>query len=197
MMFVDGENLTIRSQHFAENKGLTLPEGPLHLRDVFVWVPGLFATDAFLNPSGVGVQRHAIRSYYYTSVAGGTDRLDKVKEALWNLGFHPEVFKKIRKEDKAKGVDISLAKDLLSHSFLNNLDVAVLVAGDGDYAPLVAEVKRLGKVVYGVFFSEGLSPQLKFAADQFFDSEWDKFFMEQWRSRTPRNPTAGPGPDEP
>ena len=39
--------------------------------------------------------------------------------------------------------------------------VAVLVAGDGDYVPLITEVKRLGKVVYVVFFNDyGLSTEL-------------------------------------
>ena len=181
MMFVDGENLAIRAQQFAaKQSGLKLTEGTHYLKDVFVWLPGLSATDAFLNLPGVRIQRHAIRSYYYTSVVGDAVRIQSVKAALWDLGFHPEVFKKTRKEDKAKGVDISLAKDLLSHAFLNNLDVAVLVAGDGDYAPLVEAVERLGKVVYGVFFSEGLSPELKFAADKFVDSEWDSFFSARW-----------------
>jgi len=48
---------------------------------------------------------------------------------------------------------------MLSHAFLNNYDVATLIAGDADYVPLVEEVKRLGKVVYVLFFvSNGLSP---------------------------------------
>ena len=32
--------------------------------------------------------------------------------------------------------------------FEDHYDVAVLIAGDGDYVPLVEEVKSLGKVVY-------------------------------------------------
>ena len=39
VMFVDGENLAIRARHIAEGRGLTLKEGALHMRDVFVWVP--------------------------------------------------------------------------------------------------------------------------------------------------------------
>src|SRR4051794_12186407 len=45
----------------------------------------------------------------------------------------------------AKGVDISLTKDMLVQAFLGNYDIAVLVAADGDYLPVVEEVKRLGK----------------------------------------------------
>ena len=40
---------------------------------------------------------------------------------------------------KAKGVDIALTTDMLSNAFLGNYDVAVLVAGDGDYVPLVEQ----------------------------------------------------------
>jgi uncharacterized LabA/DUF88 family protein len=69
--------------------------------------------------------------------------------------------KKVRQQEKAKGMDIALAKDFLSHAFLDNYDVAVLVAGDGDDVPLITEVKRLGKVVYVVFFNDyGLSTEL-------------------------------------
>jgi uncharacterized LabA/DUF88 family protein len=89
---------------------------------------------------------HAIRSYYYTSVKGDDTAAMSVKRALRELGFHPEVFKKTREEDKAKGVDIALAKDFLSHAFLDNYDVALLIAGDGDYVPLITEVKRLGNI---------------------------------------------------
>jgi uncharacterized LabA/DUF88 family protein len=92
------------------------------------------------------------------------------------------VFKKVRAEEKAKGVDIALAKDFLSHAFLHNYDVAVLVAGDSDYVPLINEVKRLGKVVYVVFFQNyGLSPELHLAADMFFEME--HFFLERWQAK--------------
>jgi uncharacterized LabA/DUF88 family protein len=103
-----------------------------------------------------------------------------VRKALWDLGFHPEAFKKTKGQEKAKGVDIALSKDLLSHAFLGNYDVAVLVAGDGDYVPLIAEVKRMGKVVYVLFFSEsGLNPELQLASDRFFDLM--PFFSDQWK----------------
>ena len=51
--------------------------------------------------------------------------------------------------------------DMLSNAYNDNFDVAVLVAGDGDYIPLISEIKRLGKVIYLVFFLEkayGMNP---------------------------------------
>lgn len=46
-----------------------------------------------------------------------------------------------------KGVDVKLASHMLVFGFDNQYDVAVLVSGDGDFAPVVEEVQRLGKVV--------------------------------------------------
>ena len=71
-----------------------------------------------------------------------------VREQIRHLGFTPLVFKKNRRDDKAKGVDVTLTRDLLVHAFLDNYDVAVIVAGDGDQVPVVEGLKRLGKVVY-------------------------------------------------
>jgi uncharacterized LabA/DUF88 family protein len=90
------------------------------------------------------------------------------------------VFKRDAQTKRSKGVDIALAKDFLCNAFFNNYDVAVLYAGDGDYVPIVNEVKRMGKVVYVAFFYEaGLSPALRLASDEYFPL--DEFFCKQWR----------------
>jgi uncharacterized LabA/DUF88 family protein len=201
MLFVDGENLTIRAQKFASDNAVSLQEGAEYRKDIFVWFPGLKATPALTNThdSPIKVQDHAIRAYYYTSLTGDDLQILSVKQALRSLGFHPEVFKKVRREEKAKGVDIALAKDFLSHAFLDNYDVAVLVAGDGDYVPLITEVKRLGKVVYVTFFRDyGLSTELHLAADMFF--EMKHFFLKRWQAANVKaNETGGAdgqNPDE-
>jgi uncharacterized LabA/DUF88 family protein len=46
-----------------------------------------------------------------------------------------------------KGVDIQLATDMITHSFKNNYDVAVLVAGDNDFVGAIQSVKDNGKNV--------------------------------------------------
>ena len=64
--------------------------------------------------------------------------------------------------------EIALTTDMLSHGYRNNYDAAVLFAGDGDYVPLVEEVKRLGKVVYIMFFQgSGVNNELRLASDTF------------------------------
>jgi uncharacterized LabA/DUF88 family protein len=118
------------------------------------------------------LQPSAIRSYYYTSLAGDDVRIAKVKRDLWELGFNPRVFKKRIANQKAKGVDIALTIDMLRNAHLDDYDVALLYAGDGDYVPLIEEVNSMGKIVYlGFFRNEGLNPDLELASDQFFGLE--------------------------
>jgi uncharacterized LabA/DUF88 family protein len=52
----------------------------------------------------------------------------------------------------------------------SDYEIAVLVAGDADYIPVVEELKRLSKLVYVWFFAqEGLHPDLRLAAEYFKD----------------------------
>ena len=46
-----------------------------------------------------------------------------------------------------KGVDIQLVVDMVRLAVANTYDVAILVSGDGDFAPAVESVKQLGKHV--------------------------------------------------
>jgi len=183
MLFVDGENFTIRAQAVAQARSLALKPGQYWMADTFVWLPDWPATSgfSFTGVSAIGVRRLATRAYYYTSVRGDAPLMDDTKEHLWQLGFTPSVFRRPSGDRKAKGVDIALTKDMLSHAFLGNYDAAVLIAGDGDYVPLVDEVKRLGKLVYVIFFSDpaaGLNNDLRLAADYFLDIT--ATFIERW-----------------
>ncbi len=108
-----------------------------------MWLPSTRPIDVILYQRRYGSYSRPLRSYYYTSVVGDSNKIKSVHEALWNLGFHPEVFRKEKQQDKAKGVDIALAKDFLGNAFRHNYDVAFLFTGDSDYLPLVEEVKRL------------------------------------------------------
>ncbi len=184
MAFVDGENFTIRGQKVAVTNGLQLAEGDWYKKDCFLWIPGWRGHQRVYS-GYMTIQQCAVRASYYTSVSGDDQAVAAVKDRLWQIGFTPQVFKKGKQDQKAKGVDIALTKDMLSHAFLANYQVAVLVAGDGDYVPLVEEIKRLGKRVYLLFFAdEGLSPTLKLAVDEFYDltprflDEWRKFIAQ-------------------
>ena len=53
-----------------------------------------------------------------------------------------------------KGVDIMLTTDLLTHSFKNNYDIAILVSEDGDFVGALQAVKDNGKNVEVALFGK-------------------------------------------
>lgn len=181
-LFVDGENVTIRGQVAAKARGIILAPGRYYQQDVFLWLPRrIHATRGITtNLRGLSIRAAAERAFYYTSVSGDSNALMHVQEALWDLGFKPEVFKKQRKESKGKGVDIALTKDVLSNAFLNNYDVAVIMTGDADYRPVIDELKRLGKTVCIMAFTEGakVNRELKLSADFFMPL--DDLLLRVW-----------------
>jgi len=180
MAFVDGENLTIQAQKVFEQKALSVAEGPRYQRNKFIWFAGQRADVSFSLFDQIVRDGARVRSLYYTSAVGSDELLEQTRASLWEIGFEPNVFRKTRQDQKAKGVDIALTKDMLAHAFRQNYDVAVLVAGDGDYVPLVEEVKRLGKRVCILFFGQfGLSPSLKLASDAFMDLT--EYFVSDWK----------------
>jgi hypothetical protein len=197
MLFVDGENLTIRAEEVAKAAGLKLPEGPLYRKGTYVWLPqsafdgphsaGLTGRDPRYRLTAIprlGLRHWGVRAFYYTFVQGSHDDVAAVERALWETGFQPRVFKKT-KNLPAKGVDISLATDVLSNAYQDNFDIAVLLTGDGDYVPLIREVQRVGKSVYVAAFNSGLSPQLMLASDEFLEG-FEEEFLGSWREQLQR-----------
>lgn len=179
MVFVDGENLAIRAKSLGEIQSLKYPEGAYYAKDTFIWIPGYQGTQFELKGSWGLMKLEARRAHYYTAVQGDEPKLETVREALWSLGFEPNVFKKPAGKS-SKGVDITLTKDVLSHAYKDNYDVAMLITGDADYVPVVEEVKRTGKLVCVNFFAdEGLSSELRLAAD--FVLDLTDLFVQEWR----------------
>jgi uncharacterized LabA/DUF88 family protein len=187
MLFVDGENFTIRGQKKATELNLSLAEGPYHKKDVLLWMPNprpLQRPSSFSGEVNV-LESTGLRAYYYTSVVGSHDDVKTIEESLWKIGFAPKVFKRPSGDRKSKGVDIALATDMLTHAFQNHFEVAILLAGDADYSPLVNRVKSLGKLVWVWFFQnkdDGLGPELKLAADLMIPI--DNQFVAEWPVKT-------------
>lgn len=171
MQFVDGENLTIRTQKLLESQKIRLAECGQFKRDCYI-IPARLATGEVNQIFGLQprqVEPIPVRSFYYTSLVGDDPALFSVRSQIRQFGYEPHIFKKPSRDAKAKGVDIELTKDMLSHGFRGNYDQVVLVSGDGDYVPLVEEVKRLGKIVHVRFIEACTNPELKLAADSFGD----------------------------
>jgi NYN domain len=102
------------------------------------------------------------------SARGSDEQLDEIRHALRDVGFRPTVFKRTGSRG-AKGVDISLATDMLSNAHRDNFDVAILASGDEDFLPVVEEVQRLDKAVYLLSVGDKVSPGLILASDRNLD----------------------------
>jgi uncharacterized LabA/DUF88 family protein len=66
---------------------------------------------------------------------------------------------------RQKGVDVLLAVEMLDHAFRKNMGDAYLLAGDGDFVPLVEAVTRLGTWVEVFHDPRTASRELCAAAD--------------------------------
>ena len=161
MIFIDGENLSIR---YGEMLNGNEPNRHVnYLKDIYVW-------SHFLNFKSHRTCE-VIRKYYYTSATGDFDKLNGITNDLKGIGIEaPRVFKKAKARG-SKRVDISLSVDMLTHASRKNYDVAVLVAGDEDYTPLVDAVMAGGRRVCLWFLEKGLSPVLKNRVDHYFSLE--------------------------
>jgi uncharacterized LabA/DUF88 family protein len=165
MVFVDGENLTKRYQDLMKQKDMLghLEPSQWYTPDVFLW-------SAVLNE--LCNQVGARRKHYYTSAVGSEEDRKVIEDQLKAAGIEaPYVFKRPKRSSNrpSKGVDISLAVDMLSHAHRKNYDLAILIAGDADYVPLVTSVKAEGSRVCVWFFDErfGLSRDLRMSADHY------------------------------
>ncbi|GIV90495.1 MAG: NYN domain-containing protein [Chloroflexus sp.] len=76
---------------------------------------------------------------------------------LMHAGIEPK-YVPMAPSGHEKGVDVSLAVDVMERVMEGKIDVAVLVTGDGDLTPLARTVMKHG-VRVGVFYFEYDSPQ--------------------------------------
>jgi uncharacterized LabA/DUF88 family protein len=180
MVFIDGENITMRYQAMVE-KGFKPSPKVVHVKDTFVWHPDALQIMYF----------DILRVSYYTYAVGTDEYLKQVCDQLKKFSYisrmsrsdfsdtnyiYPRVFKKNKQSAKRKGVDISITVEALTHTFNNSIDIAYLMTGDGDYIPLINEIIRNGKKVFLAAFSEGLNPALPNSVDIF--NTLDKVFFE-------------------
>jgi len=158
MMFVDGENLAKRYGAILKTDA---PRSHVAYEpDVYVW--SRYATR-------INGPQDFIRRYYYTSAPGDQPSRDAIAERLRELGIEaPRVFYRSR-NGRSKRVDITLATDMLTHAHRENYDIAILVAGDEDYVPLVEAVKGEGRRVVLWFVPDGLSPALRSSVDHYWN----------------------------
>lgn len=72
-----------------------------------------------------------------------------------------------KKAPRQKGVDTLIAVDMLVGAFTKLFSVAILLAGDADFVPVIYEVRRQGVMVVVTGWERTLSDDLRRSADRF------------------------------
>lgn len=183
MMFIDGKNLACRFSDMKAQLKYNPKKEATNIKDTFVWSPLTGATlqypsSAIRTSQGYDI----IRAYYYTyftddDIKGLEKRIKKIPiQQNGTTTLTPVVMKKLSGQARAKGDDIALTVEALHNSYNHNLDIAHIFTGDGDYIPLIKEIKHLGITVYVSAFSVGLNEDLELLADKF--TSLDNEFFE-------------------
>ena len=124
-------------------------------------------------------KRQLVRIYYYNAAVGQKQEPEVFKQQqAFFAGVNAVPYTELRLgrlvytnqwpsvPPYEKGTDVQLATDMITHSYKSNYDVAILVAGDNDFAGAVQAVKDNGKhVEVALFGNPGTSQQLREVAD--------------------------------
>jgi uncharacterized LabA/DUF88 family protein len=113
--------------------------------------------------------RDLVRAYAYTGLDPDNENQRNFHSFLARHGYKV-VSKDIRKYGDGKvkaNLDIELVVDMMKTS--RNLDIAIVVSGDGDFAPAIRAVQETGVRVEVISFRGNTSSDLIDVADQFTD----------------------------
>ncbi len=157
MIFIDGSNMYHSLKHHFQRTDVDIGKFVQRLLD----------------------RRRLVRTYYYNARVGRKEEPERYRDQQKFFDSIMAVpYTELRlgrlvyvnwpsAPPYEKGVDIQLATDMITHSFKNNYDIAILVAGDSDYVGALQAVKDNGKnVEVALFGKERTSMQLREVADR-------------------------------
>jgi uncharacterized LabA/DUF88 family protein len=76
-----------------------------------------------------------------------------------------------KRPPRQKGVDTLIAVDMLVGAFTKLYSIAILLAGDADFVPVVYEVRRQGVMVVVAGWDNSMSDDLRRSADRYISLE--------------------------
>ena len=189
LVVVDGENLTMRYQAMV-SKGFAPHPYTFHEQDVCVWNGKiLWVPDSSHGDLCADIYRVA----YYTSCTGDDAALKKVSSQIAGQIFScmrssaggvamghltPYVFKKLRRSQKTRQVDIHICLDALRGAYMDSYDTLAILSGDSDYIALTRDIMKRGKRVVVGALSDGLSDDLRLSCDLFICLDRRLFVIE-------------------
>lgn len=147
-IFIDGANL----YHSATQLGLEPPDYE-HLLTFF---KGQFSS---------------FQAFFYTGINPTNQHQKKFLLRLQHLGCKIVTKEIIKRADGSRkaNLDVELALDFVE--LANTYDTAILVSGDGDFAPAIERIQRLGKRVEVVSYRTTTSQKLLELADDYLNLE--------------------------
>lgn len=165
--YVDNSNVWIEGQRIqAVKQGLAKdPYDAMNRRVSAPWSYDFGRLYEFVCPLGTKVGRSIL-------VGSRPPPNDSVWERARSEGFEVEGFNR-NLANKEKQVDSSIVTTMLDdsheHMKADRGDMAVLVAGDGDYIPSLRSLQRRGFQVRVVFWKHATSRELRDTADEFVE----------------------------
>jgi len=162
-LFIDGNYL---EQRYAEQmRAFFGNEGDLDYASVRNQASGDVQRAFYYNSIDYGTRAHETADRARERIQAAEQRFDRI-EAVRDLHVRPgAVTTGARKRKGQKKVDILLAVDMLTHAHSRNMAQVALIAGDLDFAPLVAAVVRLGVRVTVLYDVKSVSSELLEEAD--------------------------------
>ncbi len=179
---------------------LTIPQRKAHRVGVFVDVQNMYHSAKNLYRSRVNFKellkiaaadRQIVRAVAYV-VKSDTPEEKAFFDALEKSGFELKVkdLQIFPGGMKKADWDVGLAVDTIGMS--KQLDVVVIVSGDGDFEPLVDYLKHQGLIVEAVAFRRSTSSRLVEAVNNFVDLEEErKILLRPGRVGVGRRPKTG------
>ncbi len=172
-VFIDGAYLRVE----AENRWQTTNVHPLNLANQMVGHP---AVQGWASDHTTGRWNALMgRVTYYDALPD--DDEESERQEYWDaIELLPDVhlgfggLTGLKRKRRQKGVDTLIAVDMLVGAFSELFDIAVLVAGDADFTPVVEEVRRRGVMVVIAGVDGSVSDDLRRVADRYIeiDSQW-------------------------
>jgi len=160
-VLIDGENVIRGWRNYCLNSGkrstldyvkliTKLAEGTNLLRAIFY--------DA--TPENMSDKKKIFQDYLHHNGIQLRTKILKIRTNLCGKCGNKEI-KYIQ-----KGVDVSLATDILRHSLQKSCDIYIVVSGDEDYKDAIECAKERGVKVWVASFRKSLSSDLRKSADK-------------------------------
>jgi uncharacterized LabA/DUF88 family protein len=110
----------------------------------------------------LGGNRQIVLANYYNSKS--TDAGERAfYKRVENAGFALSLGPRKRPDQPQKETDVQIAVDMISGTYDNSFDIALLVSGDGDLAPAVRKILSRNKLVEVASFDDPIRRELSWS----------------------------------